>query len=313
MTLLSANELGVFSVLGSGSLGAAEVANACATPTASMEKLLDACAGQELLIKENGRYRNSATAEAFLVRGKPSFLGDALRYSQDLYSVWGRLSESVRTNQPAIPPQSILGTDKEKTRNFVLGMHNRAMGVAASMAQSIDLSGRKQLLDVGGGPGTYSILLVKKTSGLHSTVLDLPAVVEIARSIVESHGCGDRIGFLPGDYRSTAFPPGNDAVLMSGMMHRETQQSCRSLIEKAVSSLVPGGVLIVSDVFFADETKTSPPFAGLFALTMMLTAENAGAHAQTEMATWMNEAGLGDVRMQTLPPPMPHVIIFGTK
>ena len=36
---------------------------------------------------------------------------------------------------------------------------------------------------------------------------------------------------------------------MSGMFHRETEQACRSLIERGAACLDPGGLLVVSDVF----------------------------------------------------------------
>jgi len=169
------------------------------------------------------------------------------------------------------------------------------------------------MLDVGGGPGTYSVLLVKKTPGLRSRILDLPAVIKIAKEIIAGFQCSDSVDVVAGDYASTPFPAGNDVVLMSGMMHRETPESCRRLLDKAYASLDPGGLVVVADVFFADDSKTQPAFSGLFALSMMLTAENGCAHAQTEMARWMEDAGFGAIRLQPLPPPMPHVVIFGSK
>ncbi len=313
MVLLSANRLEIFTALAAGPLTAAEVAQKCATHPHSTEMLLNACAGQSLLVKENGRYGNTPVVQTFLTRGTPAFLGDALRYAEDLYPVWGGLKDAVVQNRPAVPPETILGEDKEKTRNFVLGMHNRAAGIAASMVQQIDLTGRRRMLDVGGGPGTYSVMLVRKTAGLHSRVMDLPAVVEIAKELIADQGCSDRVGVFAGDYTSTPFPQGNDVVLMSGMMHRETPESCRDLLRRAHEALEPGGLVVVADVFFEDENKTSPAFAGLFALTMMLTAENGGAHAKTEMARWMSEAGFANINVTPLPPPLPHVIISGER
>ena len=46
-------------------------------------------------------------------------------------------------------------------RNFILAMHNGAMQAAPLLAETLDLSGRHQLFDTGGRPGTYSIFLVK--------------------------------------------------------------------------------------------------------------------------------------------------------
>ena len=57
--------------------------------------------------------------------------------------------------------------------------------MSAVLPHGADFSGRRRLLDVGGGPGTYSIALVQQTPGLTSTVLDLPGVLEVTREIVE--------------------------------------------------------------------------------------------------------------------------------
>ena len=313
MVLLAANRLRVFTVLSAGPLSAADVAQECGAHPRSMAMLLNACVARGLLARDGQRYRNTSAAAAFLVEGKPAYLGGALRYSDDLYAVWGRLPEAVQSNAPPIRPATILGDDPEKTRHFVLGMHDRARGVAASLATSLDLAGRRHLLDVGGGPGTYAVMLVRQTPGLRATVLDLPAVVAIGRELVAGAGVADRVDFVAGDYTTTAFPRDVDVVLMSGILHRETPEGCRVLLRKAFEALVPGGLCTVSDVVFDDEDKTSPPFATLFALNMLLTSEHGSAHARTETAAWMRGAGFADITVRPLPPPMPHVVLLGVR
>ncbi len=310
MMLITANRLGVFTQLDAGPQTADELAARCGVNVRTLEMLLNACVAHALIGKEEGRYRNSATTAAFLVEGKPTYLGHALRYAEDLYPVWGKLEESVRSNGPAFPPDTILGMDREKTRNFVLAMHNRAIGVGTAVTAELDLTGRKRLLDIGAGPGTYSILLVRKTPGLRSTVLDLPPVAEIAREIIGKAGCGEKIDVMAGDYLKVPFPDGNDVVLMSGMMHRETEDDCKKLLDKAFASLVPGGLVVVTDVMYDDEDKTSPPLSALFALNMLLTSRTGAAHAQTTFARWIAEAGFSEIRSVRLNPPMAHVALL---
>lgn len=313
MALFAASELDVFSMLSSGGRTADEVASAAGAPIEPARLLLNACVSLGLIARDGDRYTNSEVADAFLVKGRPAYIGHGMKYAEDLYPAWGHLAEYIRTAKPVMEPEEILGKDPEKTRAFIYAMHERARGIGAVLPHGVDLGGRRRLLDVGGGPGTYSISLVRATPGLRSTVLDLPAVLEITREIVAANGCGDRIDTQAGNYLSSEFGTGYDAVLLSGMMHRETAGACQLLLRKAFAALERGGIAIVSDVFFDDDERTTPAFATFFALSMALTAVHGTTHAKTHMAAWMTGAGFGDVEIRTLPPPNPHRLVIGIK
>jgi hypothetical protein len=313
MALFAAAELDVFTPLSQGARSAAEVARACGSQPEPTRMLLDACAAEGLLTRSGGLFQNTPIAEAYLVKGRPAYIAHGLKFAEDLYPAWGRLADTVRTGRPAMAHDTVLGEDKEKTRAFVFAMHERARGISAVLPYNVEFSGRRRLLDVGGGPGTYSITLVQQTPGLTSTVLDLPGVLEVTREIVDQHGAGDRIELLSGDYRTSPFGSGYDAALLSGMMHRELPETCRLLLQKTFDAMVPGGMAVVSDVFFENDDKNSPPFATYFALNMMLMAQHGSAHAKTEMSRWMTEAGFARVEVRDLPPPNPHSLVIGYK
>lgn len=309
--LFAAAELDVFTTIAVGGQTAADVARACNAQVEPMRLLLDACTADGILTRENGCYANTPAIDAFLVRGRPAYIANGLKFAEDLYPGWGRLADLVRTGRPTMAPESFLGDDKEKTRAFVYAMHERAKGMSAVLPHGADFTGRTRLLDVGGGPGTYSIALVRQTPGLTATVLDRPGVLEVTKEIVLSHGCADRIALFPGDYLTSPFGSGYDAALLSGMMHRETPDGCRLLLQKSFAAMVPGGMAVVADVFFDDDTKTSPRFTTFFAINMMLMSNEGSAHAKTEMARWMTEAGFVNVGVRDLPPPNPHSLVVG--
>ena len=97
------------------------------------------------------------------------------------------------------------------------------------------------------------------------------------------------------------------------MMHRETPANCQLLLRKAFDAMQPGGLVMVSDVFFDDDARTSPPFATYFAINMMLMSEHGSAHAKTGMAAWMRDVGFTQVEIRDLPPPNPHSLVLGIK
>jgi len=198
MVLFAATELDLFTGIAGGHQTVEDLAREYHVQPEPMRLLLEACVAEGMLTADSGSYTNTPVTDAFLVRGRHTYGGHGLKYAEDLYPAWGQLAELVRTGRPVIEPESILGDDKEKTRAFVLAMHERARGLSAVLPHGADFSGRKQLLDVGGGPGTYSIALVQQTPGLRSTILDLPGVLEITREIVQQHGGRIRLDSAPG-------------------------------------------------------------------------------------------------------------------
>ncbi|MDE2161097.1 MAG: hypothetical protein KGJ30_19470, partial [Burkholderiales bacterium] len=279
----------------------------------STELLLRGCAALGFIeAGADGRYANTPTAATFLVSRSPAYMGHAIGYSDQLYATWGRLEDALRSGRPALPAQAYLGDDAVRTRTFVMAMHERALGVARALVGCIDLAGRRSMLDVGGGPGTYSVLLTARFPGLRSEVLELPGVAAVARELVAQAGASERVALRDGDYHGADFGSGKDVVLMSGMFHRETPAACRSLIARAAACLDRGGLLVVADVF-TDAGGTSPAFAAMFGLNMMLTAPDGGVHADADVQRWMAEAGFVELRTTALPPPMPHRVVTGIK
>jgi len=256
--LFAASDLGIFKKLAElGEADAATLTSACGLDRRGGRMLLDACVALSLLEKKEGRYRNSREAALFLVPGSPADLSVAIRYNRDVYVAWSKLGEMVRTGKPVERPELHLGEDEERTRTFVLAMHHRALGIGQAVVPLLDLTGRKKILDVGGGPATYSILIARAFPGVECTVLDLPGVVKIAAELVEKAKMSDRIRLLAGDYRHAPFPGGNDAVLFFGVLHQEDEETIRHLLRRAHDSLVPGGRVYVLDMI-TDVTRTSP-------------------------------------------------------
>ena len=330
-TLLAANELDIFGALADAPLTSAQIAERLNMPARSLTMLLDACAGLGLLHKtlsekqprtepknadtqgDRWTYANAPSTSAFLVRGQPGYLGDAIRWGADQYAAWGDLARGVRENGPVVAPALHLGADAEQTRRFVLGMHSRALGMARGVLHFLPFENTTHLLDVGGGPGTYAMLLAQKYPGLRVTVLDLPGVVAIAQELIAQAGLSDRIETRAGSAVEEEYGLETvDGVLFSGVLHQMDETTIRQMFAKAFRALQSGGKLIVSDIML-DASKTQPAFATLFSLQMLLTSEAGAVFAADECAAWLQGAGFVNVRVQPLPPPLPYVVIAAEK
>lgn len=311
--LFAASDLGVFAKL--AELGPADldtVISSCGLDRRGGRILLDACVALGLLEKVGGRYKNSSEAALFLVPGSPADLSGAIRYNRDVFAAWGRLKEMALTGKPVERPEIHLGDDPDRTRTFVLAMHGRALGIGRAVVPLLDLAGRRRVLDVGGGPGTYSVLIAEAHPGLECVVLDLAPVTAIATEIIGRAGLAGRVQTLAGDYHSTAFPGGFDAVLFFGVLHQEEPEAIRGLLKRAHAALEPSGSIYVLDMM-TDASRTRPKFSALFSVNMALTSENGWVFSDEDLRGWLAEAGFHDVSVRPLGPPMPHSLVSAGK
>ncbi len=312
-TLIAAVRLKVPTALAGGPRTADEVATEIGADAIATDALLAGLVSLKLTAKDaENRYANTPIADAFLVEGRPGYLGPALLYNGDVYPLWARLDAVVRTGHVTQAPDAYLGDDAERTRNFVYGMHHRALGVGRAVAACIDLSGRHRLADVGGGPGTYSALLTQKTPGVRAEVLDLPGVVAIARDIVTSLGASDAVTCTAFDYYADALPGRYDAALISGVLHREQPSGVRALFAKVAAATEPGAVLYVSDVML-DDDRAGPLFGTMFALNMRVLAHDGRCHSVAEQRAWLAEVGFQVTDVRRLPAPIHYTVIRAEK
>lgn len=309
--LMAANRLGFFNALGEENLTAEELAQRCGTHPRGTTRLLNACVALGLLTKEGSRYHNTPAALELLVKGRPTYMGDAINHADWLWRVWTHLDEVVRTDKPVSPPWQATG-DLPVHYDFIMAMHNRALRAGPLLAEALDLSGRRQLFDAGGGPGTYSIFLAKRYPGLRAIVFDLPETIEIARKIIAEAGLSDRITTQPGDYFRDDFSQENDVVLFSAIFHSMGHERARLLLKKAYAALVPGGLVVVHEGLI-DPEGTSPLPAVLFSLNMLVNTREGHSYSGPEVGSLLEKAGFVQPQVKPLPSPARTSLVIAVK
>ncbi|MFA7172077.1 MAG: methyltransferase [Kiritimatiellia bacterium] len=314
--LFAALEHDVFSVieqLGAGGAALELIAKRCEADKRGMRLLLDGCAATGLLLKTDELYCNTDAARAVLVKGSPHDLGKAIRYNQDVYAAWGALSQLVKSGKPVTDPEGHLGRDDGRTSRFVLSMHGRALGIGRSVVPILKLEGRRRLLDLAGGPGTYAVLMAEAHPELSCVTVDLPAISRIAVTLVAQSSVAKRVECRAGDYHVDVYDEqAYDVVTIFGALHQESPAMILDICKRAYAALQPGGVIYILDMM-TDESHTSPQFSALFAVNMALTAENGWVFSDKELYGWLQEAGFKGCETTQVPPPMPHWLVSAHK
>ena len=96
-TLLSAVELGLFTLLADGPLSAEAVIARLALHPRSVRDFLDALVALGQLERKDGLYANTAAGALFLDRRKPTYVGGILEMANNrLYRFWGDLEMLLR-------------------------------------------------------------------------------------------------------------------------------------------------------------------------------------------------------------------------
>jgi ribosomal protein L11 methylase PrmA len=168
------------------------------------------------------------------------------------------------------------------------------MGAARLFSRSVDLGGRKLLLDLGGGSGAYSITATKTYPGLKAIVFDLPPVAVVAREYIEANGAADRVSAVAGDFTRDDFPGGVDVVVMASNLPQYEPALIKLVVAKAFASLVPGGEMhLIGETL--DDDRSGPLSAALWGLNEAVQGSTGMAHTESEVKGYLQEAGFTDV------------------
>jgi len=269
--------------------------------------LLDALTAMGLLEKKEGHYTNTEAAKSFLVKTSPGYMGYAVKHHHHLVSSWSKLSQAVKTGKPVRKKRR----SRSELESFLMAMYNNASSLAPRITREIDLSQRRHLLDLGGGPGTYAIHFCQVNPELKATVFDLPATEPFARKTIRKFGLSSRIGFQAGDYLHEPVQGTYDVAWLSQILHSMGPEGCRTVIEKAVSVLQPGGLILVHD-FLLNATHDGPLFPALFALNMLVNTEEGRSYSEGEVREMLAKAGVHDIRRLPFTGPTDSGILCGT-
>ncbi len=301
--LIAAIELRVFEAIADGHSTTDDIARHCGCSRPHMEDLLRALEALGLLIRDHTNWCPPEALLPFLRPDSPRSLLPALAMNRDLFPLWSRLADTIRTGRPPSGAADHLGADPERTRRFVLAMHSRAMALADRMLPLLDPGPVSTLLDVAAGPGTFSRLLAERYVTLRATLADLPPVIAIARELHTNSPAASRLAFMSADYRRhTEWGGPYEAILFCGALHQETPDTARDLFDRLSRHVTANGRLIVVDLMRED--GPTHPMAALFSLNMRLTSPHGHVWSVADAANVLERAGwivTGRLGSPTLP------------
>ncbi len=296
--VLLAHRLGLFRFLAAKPATLAEICAELGIASRPAEAILAVNASLGFVEYHDGRFALTALSEDYLLPGSPTYFGGYFDLIIDNYSVCSieKLEKAARTDSPQVYEGNELFRAHEEQANlaryFTRAMHSMSMAAALAWPSKFDLSGYRQMLDVGGGSGAHAIGATLRWPNLRATVFDLDGVCEVAREMVSAQGLDERIGVHAGDMWSDPFPAA-DIHFYSNIFHDWPPEKCRFLCEKSFKSLESGGLILVHEVLYNDD-KTGPFPAAAYSM-IMLGWTTGRQYSGRELSEMLVGAGFRDV------------------
>jgi 2,7-dihydroxy-5-methyl-1-naphthoate 7-O-methyltransferase len=253
MSIRVAATLGLTEHAGSAGATAEQLASATATATPGLRCLLDhlVTIGVFDLDTESGRYRPTSLG-AQLGEDDP----EGLKPLFDINCAGGRaelafveLLGTITTGTSAYVQRygrefwADLDLRPELRRSFDAQMNWRFRVQAAQLAERLDWSRFREVLDVGGGDGNVLAAILHAHPDLRGRVLELSPTATAATRFARA-GLDDRAGVVAGSFFDP-LPVGADAYLLCDILHDWDDDHARKILAGCRRAAGPSGAVLV--------------------------------------------------------------------
>jgi hypothetical protein len=307
--LLSAVELGLFSLLAEGPKTGGEIERRLELHPRATNDFLDALLAIGMLDRAghgpHARYTNTPETAAFLDRASPTYVGGILEMANArLYRFWADLTEALKTGKPqneikhtGKPFFEELYSEPARLEQFMNAMAGASLMNFEAFARRFDFSPHKTMIDIGGATAQLSCIVAREHPHMQCRSLDLAPVEPIARRRIQQAGLEDRVQTGVIDFFVDDFPQA-DIVTMGMILHDLNLENKKKLIAKAYKALPEGGAFVVIENLIDDERRHNA-FGLLMSLNMLIEFGDAFDFTGADFKGWCLEAGFR--RYEVLP------------
>lgn len=298
--LFAAFDLEVFEHVTEEGKTAPALARKLDIPSINLRQLLNGLVALNLLVLRGNRYFVPSPLTRFLLRGNPEYLGEFTRSAKRENQHWLHASEIIRGDYGG-PPFEGETLDASIVASTLTNVEISNRVSANSMWPKLEslLPTLKQVIDVGGGHGYYSELLLERAPKARVTIYDLPAVVEYCKVRQASNSNFSRMRFVAGDALDLDYDQKYDLVLMNDLLVYFSRDEKLEVLRRARRALRIGGTLAVVKQKLSKNGCTPRRWA-LFSLRIFITTGKGYLERDSELIDMTKAAGFDDVRAISL-------------
>jgi ubiquinone/menaquinone biosynthesis C-methylase UbiE len=200
---------------------------------------------------------------------------------EDQYPATAALLHTVQTGETSFDSLHSMGHLEYLSKHpEASARFNAAMASGLRQSENpldrYDFSGRRVVVDVGGGRGDQIVSVLRANPTMKGILLDLPAVASDARAYLKASGVGDRCELVTGD-AFLSIPRGGDVYVMSRVLHDWADEKAAVLIANCRKAIPQDGILLIRDAVLPEGDAPSP--AKQMDITMLIMT---GGHERSE-------------------------------
>jgi hypothetical protein len=282
--------------LAHGPLTVAELAALCDAHRPSLRRLMRTMASVGL-VETVGEDRYALTETGALLRTDAPFsLRSGVLFNTDptLAPALAELTSTVRSGRSTWVKANgtlydYMSHDTALAALFNDYMTNRAVPMAAGLAERYDFSRIGTLVDVGGGRGHFTAEVLRASPGTRGTLLELAHVLPAAQEALDSWGLGDRCELVAGDFFS-AVPAGADAYLLGSVVHNWDDADALNILGVVRAAMPEHARLLLVEMVLPDDDR--PHFGKDLDIRMLSIFGQGRERSRSEYTMLLEKAGL---------------------
>lgn len=245
---------------------------------------------------EGETFSNTQETDQYLVRGLSNYKEHVNLLIDKVINVVSKTAETITNGTPYSKIDWAERSDNERS-DAMNGQYFGSVQAGIELAEKIDLSSSRRILDAGGGSGGLAVGLCECCPEANITIAELPSVVPITRTFISNAGMAHKINVIATDI--TEQPPEgryDTAIVRSFLQVLSPKNAANALksIRKAILS--NGSIYIVGH--FLDDTRSFPHESVLHNLMFLNLYEDGQAYTEKNYRSWIEAAGFGDIRVE---------------
>lgn len=296
LALQAGIELDIFSRLHGNPMTAEVLARNLNVKEAKLSPLLYAMVRAGLLDLEGGIFSNTPETDQYLVRGSINYKEHVYFLINKIIHVVSKTAETIKNGMPFLRIDWAERTDDEQS-DAMNGQYFGSVQAGRELAEKVDLSSSRRVLDVAGGSGGLAIGLCQCCRAANITIAELPSVVPVTRSFISKAGMTHRISVVGTDI--TRHPPEGryDTAIVRSFLQVLSPEDAGNTLKSIREVILPNGSIYILG-HFLDDTRLFPHESVLHNLMFINLYEDGQAYTAKYYRSWLEAAGFGDIRIE---------------